>query len=467
VSRLLPDSTLYPQLRQFDYAARFVAAKQGQNRKSAGRQRLALVVFGALLVLLFAGFAIAQGIGSPSVPDGDVAIVEGVPDEIGTISEADLKRAVLQQAASGGQKKTPKPGEKKYEELQSAALSELLNTIWIQGEADEMGIAVTPKQIADELAQIKKQNFKTEAEYQEFLKTSQFTKEDVLTRVKLQLLSSQIQEQIAKEAPPPSESEIASYYDSVKDTQFTTAESRDVRVVINEDKAKAEEAKTLLEKDDSPASWEKVTAKFSEDPTTKNTGGLQRALSEELLASQPELKDAFFGSPAGVLVGPTDIQGKYFVIEVDKLNPAKVQTLKEASGQIRTQLTQQLAQEVFSGFVSEFQVKWESRTFCADDFEDDELVGKCSNYAGSGRPVGAPPACYEADPKGGPPAACPAPVTSVAPALPGSTTALKPQGDRKPQRPRPEGLDPASEEALPETLPPSGAGGAVPPPPGE
>lgn len=444
-----------------------MAAKRGQSKgqggKSAGRQRLALVVFGALLILLFAGFAIAQGIGSPSVPDGDVAIVEDVPDDIGSVSEADLKRAVLQQAASGGLKKTPKPGEKKYEELQATALSEILNTIWIQGEAEELGIAVTPKQIADELAQIKKQNFETEAEYQQFLKTSNFTKEDVLTRVKLQLLSTQIQEQVSKEAPPPSEAEIASYYDSVKDSQFTTAESRDVRVIVNDDKAKAEEAKQLLEKDDSPASWEKVATKFSEDPTTKNTGGLQRALSEELLASQPELKDAIFGTAAGVIAGPTDVQGKYFVIEVDKLNPAKVQTLKEASGQIRTQLTQQVAQEVFSDFVSEFQNKWESRTFCAEDF----LVESCSDYVGSGLPAGAPPACYEADPKGGPPASCPAAVTQVAPALPGTTTVLKPQGERLPQRPRPEGLKPASEEALPETLPPSGAGGAVPPPSGE
>ncbi len=439
-----------------------MGAKQGKTEKAAGRQRLALIMFSALLILLFAWIAIAQGIGSPSVPDGDVAKVEDVPEEISTISEAELKRAILQQAASGQLKKIPKPGEDKYEELQTAALGEMLNTIWIQGEAEELGITVTPKQIEDELAQIKQQNFKTEAEYAQFLKTSKFTKDDVLTRVKLQLLSSQIQEQVSREAPPASESEIADYYNSVKDSQFTTAESRDVRVIINEDEAKAAAAKALLEKDDSPANWKKVAARFSEDPTTKNSGGLQRALSEELLATQPDLKKAVFDSVAGVLVGPTDIQGKFFVIEVDKLNPEKIQTLKEVSNQIQAQLTQQVAQTVFSEFVSEFQNKWESRTFCADGF----VVERCGNFKGDGRPPGAPPACYEADPKGGRPTSCPAPVTQVAPALPGSTTITKPQGDRLPQRPRPEGIDPASEEALPETLSPT-EGGAVPPPTGE
>lgn len=462
-------SLVCPLFIRFDYAARFVGAKQGktgakpaQAEKAAGRQRLALVLFGALLILLFAWIAIAQGIGDPDVPEGDVAKVEDVPEDISTISEAELKRAILQQAASGQLKKVPKPGEDKYEELKTTALGELLNTIWIQGEAEELGISVTQKQIEDELAQIKKQNFQTEAEYEQFLKTSKFTKEDVLTRVKLQLLSNQIQEQVSKEAPPASPAEIADYYDSVKETQFTTAESRDVRVIVNKDKGKAEEAKALLEKDDSPGSWKKVAVKFSEDPTTKNSGGLQRALSEELLASQPDLKKAVFSNAAGVLAGPTDIQGKFFVIEVDKLNPEKVQTLKEVQNQIQAQLTQQVAQQVFSEFVTEFQNKWESRTFCASGFE----VERCGNYKGNGRPPGAPPACFEADPKGGLPASCPASVTQAAPALPGSTTILEPQGNRLPQRPRPEGIDPSSEEALPETLPPS-AGGAVPPPTGE
>lgn len=434
-----------------------MGAKEGQTRKSAGRQRLALVVFGALLVLLFLGFAVAQGLGDPSVPSGDVAIVEGVPDDVGTVSEADFERALLQQAVQGGMKEAPKPGGKKYEELKEAALSEQLDAIWIQGEAEELGISVTPKQIATELKQIKEQNFKTTAEYEKFLKTSRFTKEDVLARVKLQLLSTRIQESVSNSAPPATDAEIEQAYEAQLETQFTTPESRDVRIVVNEDKAKVEEAKAQLEKDSSPASWKKVAAKFSEDPTTKSQGGLQKGLTEELLQTQGELKDAVFGNPAGVVAGPTDVEGKYFISEVTKLNPAKVQKLNEVRGQIKSQLTQQLQQEFFSEFVAKYQSKWESRTYCAEEFE----VERCANYSGDGRPASAPPACYEADPKGGIPKDCPAPVQQAAPAIPGSVTAEEPQGERLPQRPRPEGLKEASEEeglGLPE-----GAGGAVPP----
>jgi len=437
-----------------------VGAKSGQSRKS-GRQRFALVIFGALFVVLFAGYAIAQGLGHPSVPAGDVAIVKSVPADIGTISEADFKRALLQQAAQGKLKQLPKPGAKKYEELKTAALGELLDTIWIQGEAEEQGISVTPKQIATELAQIKKQNFKTEAEYQKFLTTSKFTQADVLARVKLQLLSTQIQEAISKEAPPASSSEISDYYDTAKDAQYTTPESRDVRVVVNKDKAKIAAAKAALDKGDSAASWKKVATKYSSDPTTKAKGGLQPGLTEELLSSQAALKSAVFDNPTGVVVGPVSVEGNYFVLEVEKLNPAKVKSLAEVSAEIKTQLTQQVAQEVFSEFVAEYQSKWQSRTFCADGF----VIERCANYVGSGHPTSAPPACYEADPKGGTPKECPAPVAQVAPALPGSTTLLKPQGERLPQRARPEGLKEAGAEGattLPEGVTP-GAAGAAPP----
>jgi len=436
-----------------------VGAKPGQSRKS-GRQRLALVLFGALFVVLFAGYAIAQGLGHPSVPDGAVAIVQHVPEEDGTVSEAEFKRALLQQAAQAKLKKTPRPGDDKYEELKAAALGELLDTIWIQGEAEELGISVTPKQVATELAQIKKTNFKTDAEFQKFLKTSRFTNADVLGKVKLQLLSTQIQEGITKEAPPASSAEISDYYDTAKESQYTTAESRDVRVVVNKDKAKLEAAKATLDKDSSAASWKKIAAKYSEDSLTKSKGGLQPALTEELLAGQDELKAAVFDNPTGVVVGPVEVQGKFFVLEVEKLNPEKVKSLPEVSAEIKSQLTQQVAQEVFSEFVAEYQSKWQSRTFCAADF----LIERCANFKGSGHPAGAPPGCYEADPKGGTPKACPAPVAQVAPALPGSTTLLKPQGERLPQRPRPVGLKEAAESALPEGVP---GATSVPPPTGE
>lgn len=438
-----------------------MGAKAGQRERSAGRQRLALILFGALLALLFIGVAVTQGISSPSVPSGDVAIVEDVPDEIGRISKDEFDRAVARAAAEGKLKKVPEAGSEKYEELKKAALGELLDKAWIEGEAEELDITVTEKEVEDEFASIKKQEFPTPEAYAKFLEEAKYTNEEVLDRVRLQLLSQEIQEAVNSESPPPSSEEIEAYYEAEKASQFTTKASRDVRIIINKDKAPVEEAKRLLEADSSPANWKKVAAKYSTDPTSKGKGGLQKGISEEFL--QGALKSLIFDSATGELKGPEKFQGNYILVEVAKLNSEKVQSLDEARPQITSTLNQQKQQEFLGEFVGEFQSKWEERTHCADGY----VIERCSNYVGDGRPANAAPACFEADPKT-PAKECPAPVTPNSPALPGSITETKPKGEPFPQRPRPEVLPEQGEEVpTPTGAPPAGAPPAGAPPAGE
>lgn len=435
-----------------------MGAKAGQRGKpggsrAAGRQRLALILFGALLVLLFAGFAIAQGIGSPSVPSGDVALVEDVPDDIGNVSQEDFDRAIVQQVSQAKLKKTPERGSDKFEELKEAALGELLDQIWIQGQAEELDISVTDKQVEDELATIKKQSFGTDGAYEKFLEESKFTQEDVNDRVRLQLLSQQIQQKVNGEAPKPSSEEVQAYFDAEKESQFTTPESRDVRLIINKDESKVEAAKKELEADSSEENWKKVAGKYSSDPTSKAKGGLQEGITEEFL--QGPLKAAVFDTPTGELAGPVKFQTNYVLVEVVKLNPAKEQKLAEVKAQIESTLGQEIQQEFFSEFVTDYQTKWEQRTFCADGY----VIERCANFKGDGHPSNASPACYEADPKT-PAKECPSPVTPISPALPGSVSESQPKGEPFPQQPLPEGTGEAGEEV-------PAAAGAVPPPTGE
>jgi parvulin-like peptidyl-prolyl isomerase len=434
-----------------------VGAKAGQRGnperdrdrdRAAGRQRLGLILFGVLFVLLFIGFAVAQGIGSPSVPSGDVAKVEDVPDEIANVSQEDFDHALEQQVAQAKLKKTPARDSDKFEELKEAALGELLDQIWIRGQAEELGITVTDKQVEEELAQIKKQSFPSKGSFDKFLKESKFTEEDVNDRVELQVLSTAVQEQVNGETPAPSSSEISDYYDAEKATQFTEKESRDVRLIINKDKAKVEAAKQELEKDNSPASWKKVAPKYSSDPTSKAKGGLQEGITEEFLKG--ELKEAIFGSATGELQGPVKFETKWILVEVAKLNPAKSKSLAEVKAQIEETLKGEKQQAFFAEFVSDYQTTWQSRTFCADGY----VIERCANFTGDGRPANAPAACYEADPKT-PATECPAPVTPTSPALPGTVTPQKPKGEPFPQRPRPESAGKETGTEVP--------AGAVPP----
>ncbi len=430
-----------------------MAAKAGQRKRppeggGQGRQRLWLVLFAAAFVVIFVIFAVAQGIGAESVPSGDAAIVRGGPQGDVTISEAEVEKGIEQQigaSESESKGKPPKPGSKKYEELQEAAFQELLQLIWIRGQAEEEGVTATPKQIEQELAQIKKTNFPTPKSYKEFLEKTQFTQEDVNARVEQQILGTEIQEKAKGEAPVPTQEEIQAYYDQEKAKQFTTPASRDVRLIVNKDKAKVEAAAKILEADNSPKSWKEAAAKYSSDPTTKTTGGLQKGITEEFVKGP--LKVAIFDGATGELSGVIPFQKNYLLVEPVKINPEGAKTLAEVRAQISETLSAKKNEEFFAEYVSDFDEKWTARTFCDSQY----ATANCANFKGTGRPEGADPACYEADPKK-PPTECPSPVTPTKPALPGTVTKDKPKGEQFVQRPLPEATKAAKKgaSALPE-----------------
>ncbi|MBS1678337.1 MAG: SurA N-terminal domain-containing protein [Actinobacteria bacterium] len=411
-----------------------------QAKRSGGigtAQRTGLVLFAVVFVALFVVFAVAQGLGAPSVPSGDIAKVTNVPSSRGEISEADYKRSVEQQEAQQSLKKPPKAGSKKAEELHKAAIGELLNSAWIFGQAEELGIKVTPKEVETELAKIKKESFKTEKAFQEFMQQSHFTQEDVNSKIELQILSKKIEEKIKKETPLLTEEELKAYYEAEKATQFTKKPTRDVRAIVNENKKEVEAAQKALEADNSEASWKKVTKKYS--PTTAAQAGLQKEIAEEFL-TEPLKKD-IFKSATGELVGPIKQEKNYLLLEVVKLHPEKVQTFEEVKSTIESTLKAQKEEKFFSTWVSGFQSKWISRSYCASGF----VIESCANYKGTGHPAEAPAACYEANPKT-PAKECPAPVVQNQPALPGTVTLVKPEGERKVQRPRPEETAKAAKE---------------------
>ncbi len=144
-----------------------------------------------------------EGSGTPSpqdLPSDVVAVVVGAPASLGTVTKPAFDHAIDVAAASDNLKSAPKPGDKKYRELEETALGELLDSIWLQAQAKEMGVSVTPREVSAELAKLKKQSFKSGAEYQHFIDESHYTQADIDERVKIQILSTQIQDRLGDRA---------------------------------------------------------------------------------------------------------------------------------------------------------------------------------------------------------------------------------------------------------------------------
>jgi foldase protein PrsA len=83
-----------------------------------------------------------------------------------------------------------------YESLRDQVMQFLISAAWIELEAEDRGIDVADAEVRRQFEDQKEQSFENERDYQEFLRTSGQSEEDVLYRVHLDILSNKIREEV-------------------------------------------------------------------------------------------------------------------------------------------------------------------------------------------------------------------------------------------------------------------------------
>jgi foldase protein PrsA len=429
------------------------------------KRRVAAILAAALVIALVVA-GVTSGLGHPSVPDGDAAIVDGVDG--GTVSKADVETGLTQAAVQAGLKETPPPDDPQYPQLLDQAMQSRLFVIWVRAEAADRGISVTDEDIAAQIKEIKSTQFSSPEQFDKYVKQTGLSQEDIDNQVESDLLQEELAKKVVPSNTDPSnptysqdeladiygvdDDAIQAFYDANPDAFAITA-SRDVRVVLNTSKAKVEAAKKALEADDSDESWKKVAAKYSQDQASKQSGGLLQGLVEG--SGDPQLEKEVFAADEGELVGPFKTDRGYYVIQVDKITEAGTAPLNDKTkSAIEQQLITARQQEVGNEFRNDFIDKWTQRTTCAPEY----MISLCRGYT--------PPAT---EPVAGQPE--PPPVVSTQPIAPGDNTITV---DGSPQQGLPQGPQPSPSDAAPTQLPagsvpigPDGApapSGTTPPP---
>ena len=325
---------------------------------------------GLIVALIIA--ATTSGFGGPDLPDGDVAFVEDVTDG-GDVTQEDFDAALERIAVANGLKQAPEPGTPEYDQAKDSAMRTLLQAEWIKGEGQERGLEVSDTDIENERQNLIEQNFGSEKALEQAIKQQGLSEEEVNEQLTLNVLVTRISEAIAPADPDVPAEDVDEYYESNLD-QFTTPESRDVRVILNQDEAQVQSAIDELEQDDSPENWKKVAKEFSTDEATSGAGGLRRALVEG--QSEPELDEAVFAADEGVITGPIETASGFYAFEVETITPETTQELDENTRtQIETTLKSQIQQQAQQAFQTDFVAKWRKRTVCGDDY----LIDFCGN----------------------------------------------------------------------------------------
>jgi foldase protein PrsA len=416
---------------------------------------VAAVVVIAVIVLIAAG-----GGDDHSVEQGNVAEVNGEP-----ISQEEFDHwlgvvAAVQRPPKSNQKpQVPKKGSPEYEQLAQQVMQFLVSGLWIDGEAADRDITATDQEVKKQFEQTKDQSFPTESAYKKFLRQSGQSEKDILFRVRLDVLSNKIRQQVTRDTTNVDDSAIGDYYKQ-NEAQFSQPERRDLRMVLTDKEDKAKEAVSRIQ---SGESFSKVAKDLSKDPATKNQGG--RLLGITKGQQETDFDKALFEVPRAKLTGPVKTPQGFYVFEVTKITPATKQSLEQSKEGIRQLLISQKQQQELDKFTTGFRDRWRGRTDCLEDL----AIPDCANGEEPPPPglgtgpaalsgAGTPPALTGAQPQTG--------IGGIAPgAQPGGIPGSQPGA--APAATGPAALGgggtPPALSAAPAGAPAGVPGGAVPP----
>lgn len=392
------------------------------------RNKLAIAIgLGTALILLIVGYAIFGGLGQPGVPDGDIAVVQDLDPEGVSTAEYD-KAFELLLIRQDTVDTPPAEGTDAFEQTKDAAVNDVLLERWLLGEAEERDYEISDRLIAQRLDEIKETSFANEREFQRFVEQSGFDDEEILRRVRLEVINERMQEELIADIPDVSEAEIEAFFEQNAD-QFSRPASRQVRVILNADEAVVADARTQIEADNRGRTWRRLADEVSEDETSRNRGGRLDGVVEG--QGDPVFDRTVFEAEEGELIGPFETDRGFYLIEVLGSTPEDNTPFDEVSENIRQQIAGARQQQDAALSQNLFLQKWSMRTTCAEGF----VTSQCRNAPPFPKPPGAPPvissppvlpgtagrigAPLPPSPQGPYPAVLPEGPQGIAPGLPG------------------------------------------------
>jgi len=397
-------------------------------------------------------FQIAAASLQPPGAEGEPAVPR--PPDFAECIQA--RREMMPEPAEGQQPQSDdalrQTCQQEYDALRDEVLQFLITASWIEGEAEEQEVEVSAEEVNARFAEERDASFEEEADYREFLEQYGYAEDDLRSRVRLSLLQQKLIDKVTEGTKPEqiSNEDVRRYFRE-NQQQFATPEARDLRLVLTEEEGQAQEAKEALE---SGRSWTDVAEEFSIDEQTAAEGGVLTGATRQG-GLEPALAEEVFTAEKGQLTGPVETQFGFYVFQVQRIVPAKQQTVEEAAGQIRQLLSGQRQQKALEDFVEEYTERWTERTDCRAEF----IVQTCSNApeepeGGEVPPGGVPN--QQAPPGGAPQQVPPGGVPQQVP--PGGVPQQVPPGGAPQQVPVPPQGGGAPQQV---PVPPQGA-----PPPG-
>lgn len=318
----------------------------------------------ALLAALALGVA-AAGCGGEDdaaveVPAGAIAVVGDRE-----IAKADYDRLVAQaeRTYEAREQEFPQAGTPEFAQLRNAIVRSLVEQTEFEIAAEELGVEVADEDVEERLDELKEQFFEgNDEQYEAELEKQGLTDEQVREDVRSRLLSERIFEEVTKDVEVTDE-EIQAYYDE-NQAQFETPASREVRHILVNQKARADDLYRQLR---GGADFAALAKRFSQDPASKDDGG---RFTAQQGATVPEFDETAFELETGELSRPVKTQFGWHIIEATSaVEPEASQELSTVESQISEQLLEEKRNARINEWIEELRERFEDEIAYAPGFE--------------------------------------------------------------------------------------------------
>jgi foldase protein PrsA len=251
-----------------------------------------------------------------------------------------------------------------YQALATQALTFLISSQWLVGEAARQGAPVTGREVAARLAE-KKKSFASAAEFQESLKAIAHTPGDLELEIRSELAEDKIRKRLIAQEPKITPSEVAAYYHR-HIANYHIPERR--YFDIGENFSSAAEARSKRKA--VGAGEESIHESLPRKPFT-DYNGEKRIIYEAIFKAKPHVVSA-----------PIRLNDLYFLIDVTRITRPYVQSLAQVRRAIDEKLTSVRRRRTLATFIAAWRRRWTARTDCNAAY----VVPKCRQYKGPEAP---------------------------------------------------------------------------------
>ncbi|OAT80673.1 peptidylprolyl isomerase [Desulfotomaculum copahuensis] len=247
-------------------------------------------------------------------------------------------------------------GQKMTDLLRQRTLEQMIDEQLLVQEADKEKLKPSPAEVAKQIKTLRQQ-LGSEAKFKQYLAANGLSEPKLQDELTDLMAIQALQNKVLADVKPATAAQAQDYYNQHKD-QFSTPEQWQVRHILitvpkqgdlqAEAAAKAE-ALSIIQKLQHGADFAALAKQYSQDPGTKDSGGLYTFAKGQAV---PEFEKAVQAlKPGEITAQPVKTQYGYHVIKLEKIIPAQVKSFDQVKDQIMANLTDQARKTKFQEFL--------------------------------------------------------------------------------------------------------------------